>query len=707
MNRLTNNPQASAKFVFLRTYKEWELYETLNNTHGSVVEIIDPLGASQQYIPFDPNDTTALNKAIEKAKQWIDQDVNHVRRCRVCGCTDHNCQQCIEKTGSPCYWVEDDLCSACVNPESNVNLSMQLGNSQVPLNIKKKDLDKIVSSPSNNTTMSLHQLQFVKLSDINASGTNHLQREKWELEEPALKELAESIAQKGVIQPIMLRPNGKPGKYFLVCGERRYQASLLANKTEIPAFIKDMTDEEAFDLQITENLQRKDVHPMKEAQAYKALIDANPDKNTVPELAHRFGKSEAYITQRLAFNNLIPEMKKEFFEGKMLIGHAQLFCRLQPVDQKEAFEECKNFHTKGYQSIDEVEEWIDDEIMHVLSEAPFDKKDPQLVPKAGPCTTCPKQSGGNLLFSDIKEKDRCFDGKCYGAKKLAHTIKQINSLVLTEPAMPVVKASYEKNDPAVDKILKDNKIKVLLEYNDYNEASKKDKGSTMALCVGGHNMGKIIGIKFKTTEKAKAAKTASAESDNEALTPEIIDHQIAGIKERTKRSAELDMDKVHHRITERLKDIKPFVEQTTDKLSPAEYNALVFMAYERSGYDTRDQIKKLLKIKNVSYRDEEQKIAEAISNGSDQLKNYIIRKAIANDFISLSILPSMKSPKALLVRKVAEGYPGIPIAEFEAEQKVLSDKRDASASKRIVDLQKKKKELKPEKPKPKKSAAKK
>lgn len=637
-----------------------------------------------------------------------------IRTCRICGCTEDNCLQCIEKTGSPCYWIEEDLCSACANnPNKDIDVTMQLGNSEVPLKIRVKDLLKISPSSQNKNAMSQPQLQFVKLSDINASETNHLQREKWELEEGALKELAESISQKGVIQPIMLRPNGKAGKYFLVCGERRFQASLLAKQTEIPAFIKTMTEDEAFELQITENLQRKDVHPIKEAQAYKALIDSNAEKNTVKELSLRFGKSEAYITQRLAFNNLIPEMKKEFAEGKMLIGHAQLFCRLQPDDQKVAFKECREFgfgsDKKEYETIETVESWIDDEIMHVLSEAPFDKKDPLLVPKAGPCTTCPKQSGGNLLFSDIKEKDRCFDGKCYAAKKLAHTLNQITNLVLTEPAMPVVKTTYDKSDPAVDKLLKDNKVKILVEYTDYNEANKKDKGSTMALCIAGHNMGKIIGIKVKQTEKATSAKAAAAESDKEVLTASAIDQQIAGIKERKKRSEELDADKVHARITEKLKDLRPYKEKYTGGLDATEYNALVYLAYENAGYDTQHLVEKELKLKGgLSYRDEKIKLVEKLAEAPDELKNMIIRSAIANRYIGLNVLPSMKSPGAWLVRRIAETYPGVPIKDFEKEQKVISDKRDASAAKRIADLLKKKKDLKPAKQsKPKKAAAKK
>jgi ParB/RepB/Spo0J family partition protein len=587
---------------------------------------------------FEPSLPAALNKIIERAKEWIRSELKVI--------------------------------SAASSFKQNKSITM----------------DKPV-------------LQMVKLGDIVPSKTNNFQREAWEFDESALKELTDSISQKGVIQPVMLRPDGKPGKYYLVCGERRFNASKLAGLEEIPAYIKTLSDEEAFDLQITENLQRKDVHPMKEAQAYKALMDANK-KNTVAELAHRFGKTEAYITQRLSFNTLIPEMRKEFFEGKMLIGHAILFARLTVVDQKEALKNCKENYgpEKGqYESIEDVKEWIEDEIMHELGQAPFDKKDEKLVAKAGSCTNCPKRSGGNLLFSDVKEKDRCFDGKCYADKKIAHTIKQINELVLTEPAMPVVKMwGTEKSVPEVQKLLADNKVKILVKYDDFDEASKKDKSSTMALCIAGNEMGSIVGIKFKGTEKAKAARAASAESDKEVLTAEAIDEQINGIKERLKRSAELDEDKVHARITERLVGLKPYTdvaEEHTDLLN-TEYDALVYLAYEHTGYEGKKKIDKLLNVKKTSsYREQEIAIAEAISVAPAKMKCFIVRSFIANEYVALNILPSMKSPKAWLVRRVAEGYPGIPVHAYEQEQKTAREKREDSAKKRITALQEKKKEI--------------
>jgi ParB/RepB/Spo0J family partition protein len=515
--------------------------------------------------------------------------------------------------------------------------------------------------------------------------------------------LKDSILQKGVISPVLLRPDGKPGKYYLVCGERRYRASQLAGLETIPAFIRTLSEEEAFDLQITENLQRKDVHPMKEAQAYQALIDASPEKNTVQELARRFAKSEFYITQRLSFNNLIPEMKKDFFEGKMLIGHAVLFARLQPDDQKAAYKECRytaayySQDLKGkYRDLSEVDEWIEDAVNHRLDTACFDKKSESLVPGAGSCIKCQKRSGGGLLFADLKDKDRCFDGKCYNAKKLAHTVEQIHKLVLTEPSMPVVKELGDAMDAGVSKLVKENNLQVLEEYKDYEEAPKKDKTSTLALVIAGMNMGKVIGIKFKKTAKAVTAKSASGTGDEMAITPEEIDQQITGIKDRLKRAAELDADKVHTQITGKLSDLKPYQEPSNIDLYPAEYHGLVWLAFQHAGYGVLNELKKLLKIKASTYSEENLALCKAIAGASNEIKNYIIRCALAHEFISTSKLPSLKSPGAWIMRKVAEEYgAAIDIDSMEQLQKQVRDKREESAAKRIEALQKKKKELKP------------
>ena len=124
------------------------------------------------------------------------------------------------------------------------------------------------------------------------------------IREGSLQELAESIRQVGVLQPICVRP--KDEGYEIVYGERRYWAAALADLPSIPAFVRTMTDAEAEDAAITENLQREDVTPLEEAAAYKRALESG--RHSVESLVGKFGKSEAYIRSRLKLNELIEEL---------------------------------------------------------------------------------------------------------------------------------------------------------------------------------------------------------------------------------------------------------------------------------------------------------------------------------------------------------------------------------------------------------------
>ena len=117
-------------------------------------------------------------------------------------------------------------------------------------------------------------------------------------DETSLAELAESIRQQGVLQPIGVRPIAD-NRFEIVFGERRYRASLMAELAEIPAIVMEISDETAEEMAITENLQRKDVTPIEEANAYQKLIDSG--RHDVQSLTVQFGKTEAYIRTRLKF----------------------------------------------------------------------------------------------------------------------------------------------------------------------------------------------------------------------------------------------------------------------------------------------------------------------------------------------------------------------------------------------------------------------
>ena len=137
--------------------------------------------------------------------------------------------------------------------------------------------------------------------------------------ETELNELSESIREHGVLQPLLVRKHG--AKYEIIAGERRYQASKLADLTEVPVIIKDVNDEEMLALALIENLQRSDLNPLEEAKGYRQLIDASG--MTQDALSKAVSKSRSAITNSLRLLDLPEPVQQMIFEGKLTAGHAR------------------------------------------------------------------------------------------------------------------------------------------------------------------------------------------------------------------------------------------------------------------------------------------------------------------------------------------------------------------------------------------------
>lgn len=134
-----------------------------------------------------------------------------------------------------------------------------------------------------------------------------------------LDELADSIKQNGILQPILVRKKG--ASYEIVAGERRYQAAKLAGLKEIPVNIKEISDEDVFKLALIENLQRSDLNPIEEAQGYQKLIKENDF--TQEELGKVLSKSRSAIANTLRLLDLPDEVQEMMAEGKLTAGHAR------------------------------------------------------------------------------------------------------------------------------------------------------------------------------------------------------------------------------------------------------------------------------------------------------------------------------------------------------------------------------------------------
>ncbi|AMB94027.1 ParB/RepB/Spo0J family partition protein [Aerococcus sanguinicola] len=149
--------------------------------------------------------------------------------------------------------------------------------------------------------------------------------------EKALQELADSIAEQGLLQPIILRKSAIKG-YEIIAGERRYRATKLNGAETIPAIVREMTDAQMIETAIIENLQREDLTPLEEAQAYQNLIDSL--SLTQAEAAKRLGKSRSYIANYLRLLDLTPEVKELVQDGDLSMGQARTLLALKnPKDQ--------------------------------------------------------------------------------------------------------------------------------------------------------------------------------------------------------------------------------------------------------------------------------------------------------------------------------------------------------------------------------------
>jgi ParB family transcriptional regulator, chromosome partitioning protein len=235
-------------------------------------------------------------------------------------------------------------------------------------------------------------------------------------EETALKELAESIRSQGVLSPLLVRPLTENG-FEIIAGARRYRAAQLAEVPTIPVRIVSLSDAAALEAQLVENLIRAEIHPMEEAQGFRALLDLEDPKYSIDQIAAKVGKTPAFVAQRLKLTELAPAAVEAFYADSIGVGHALLLAKLPADQQEQALRACfKEVYANGDKPakillpVRNLQFWIATNVLLILKDAPFNKRDAQLVPTAGSCADCPKRTGHNkLLFGDDlgKQGDQC------------------------------------------------------------------------------------------------------------------------------------------------------------------------------------------------------------------------------------------------------------------------------------------------------------
>ncbi|WP_317472405.1 ParB/RepB/Spo0J family partition protein [Bacteroides hominis] len=297
------------------------------------------------------------------------------------------------------------------------------------------------------------------IATVHPSRDNHRKT----FNDASLQELAESIREVGVLQAIAVRPRTEGG-YEIIYGERRYRASLLAGAKTIKAAVyNNVTDDEAEDMSLSENLQREQVRPTEEARAFKRLLEKG--RYDIYSLAGRFGRSEKYIYTRLKLNELYAPIGELLDNETITISVAEEISTYEPDIQKDVYEkhlkEGNGEDWTGY-TLNLFKRYFEKYYTTDLEQYKFDKTE---------CKACVHNAANYNLFAEHNGCGHCTNRKCLEAKNAAHVAKETEKLLKSDPKLVVARPYYgSRNDMALQKLdKKGHEIKEL----DYNVSARE------------------------------------------------------------------------------------------------------------------------------------------------------------------------------------------------------------------------------------------
>ena len=485
-----------------------------------------------------------------------------------------------------------------------------------------------------------------------------------------LEELANSIKEFGVIQPIVVRAIGND-KFEVVVGERRYRASKLAKLVTIPAIIKVLSDEEVQEMQVIENLQRENPHPITEAEGIAKLLEFSSKKNTIDDIAKRLGKSASYVYQRIKLISLIEPLKAMYRKDVLTTIQALKLARLDEATQLEFYNEnCEDWETEDDFEINNFEYQIDNYELE-LSKAPFNPKNGKLDSKAGACTNCAFNTATTKsLFPEEETAARCTNRSCYENKcNLQAKIDLIKALK-DNPDTPL---ATDGENPIFELIESNNELianRTKLEYNvgyfdtvdspdapdnDFDEDDEEEMSDyeenlaqyneelaefennlasgkiVKAIWVGeDSNSTKIGQIVFVVIEKSQSnnysqnlrtefkAKDYQEARKAKTLTTELIENEKQRLLDREKRAIELDQEKLQLAYHKRLLESEA-ISNPEHKVGKADCTILNFLLYDNLKYNEKRSFSKLLFDKDYNEIDEAELIEKLTFLSKEQI----------------------------------------------------------------------------------------
>lgn len=304
---------------------------------------------------------------------------------------------------------------------------------------------QVVEAPAAVQVGSAHLVQEIELGRLYESARNP----RRSMNQADLDELAASISEVGITVPLLVRPWSED--YEIVCGHRRFKAAVIAELDSAPCIVRNLTDEEAADIALIDNLQRVDVPALEEAEAFGELLDR---LHSIAAVATKVGKEQGYVAKRLKLRTLTECSRQALGEQLITIDHALLLARLADDEQDEALKWCLDRNAGSKTPVEKVIEerlerrrereaedpeerrhsyqWepqsvvslkghIEEDAGTPLDRAPWALDDASLVSDAGACSACPKNTKANApLFGDLNiGEPTCIDGACFKEKTAA------------------------------------------------------------------------------------------------------------------------------------------------------------------------------------------------------------------------------------------------------------------------------------------------
>jgi ParB family chromosome partitioning protein len=348
--------------------------------------------------------------------------------------------------------------------------------------------------------MAAANLQYVPPSQIRFSPSNYRRH----MDQTALEEFAAEILVHGILSPLLVRKTSDAG-FELVAGERRLRAALIAGISSVPVLVAQLDDEMVCEVQLAENLQRENPHPLHESQAIARMQQAG---KTIDEIAARLGKSRKFVYSRIRLSELIEPFQQILLAAKMGVQQAYEIARLSAASQRHIFEQyCSDWQQEHFQmpSAHVISRFRCD-----LTRAPFDITIDNLVPATHACTSCPLNSATlNSLFPELASEAVCGGLDCYQGKVRAHFAQQIQSVTPgfnTDALVYTHAGILEELAPVLDQV---EGLKDLPRYSRW--------GIRELVCPAGPEANDLSADDFMSQQEAEATRQSEMEDYEQQL----------------------------------------------------------------------------------------------------------------------------------------------------------------------------------------------